>query len=215
MILDLLRTNIDAILERITISHLERYCYLQTRLMDTDVSSDEEYQRKFNGFYKMGRRGTEWYENYFGLLKDEKRNLCITFEQVLRSIYNEFTEKGRVEPSFASKLVATIRPDEMPIYDKYVRQNLDVRMPGQWKAAEVRLEGCILKYAELEKEIKRLISEPIFTNELRPAFDRKRPAFAHISDVKKLDFLLWQHREVQKATDLQPCSAGAHGVVLA
>ncbi|MEK6776739.1 MAG: hypothetical protein AABY87_07665 [bacterium] len=190
MVLESLLKNIDNVLSRITTSHLQRYDTLQKDLLKKNVSTDQRYQCIFNGFYKMQRRNEDWYQYYFSLLQREKKNRHITFKQAIEQIY---TDKHRVEPSFSSKLVATIRP-EMPVYDKHVRENLSLQVPAQHKAAENRVEGFIKTYDTLKKEIAALVQDTIFTTKLRPAFDQKFPAYAHFTDVKKLDFLLWQHR---------------------
>lgn len=190
MVLNSLLNNLDAILGRITASHLRRYQSLQADLRTKDVASDEAYQRTFNGFYKMQRRTREWYAYYFALLQREKNNKSITFAHVLEKIH---AEQKRVEPSFTSKLVATIRP-EMPVYDRLVRDNLSLEVPAQYRPAHQRVRELGRMYAILEGKINALIADPIFTTVLRPAFDKKWPACAHFSDAKKLDFLLWQFR---------------------
>jgi hypothetical protein len=53
----------------------------------------------------------------------------------------------------------------------------------------------IKAYAALEGKVATLIRDPIFTTKPRPAFDKTFPFYVHISDVKKLDFLLWQPRK--------------------
>ena len=190
MILSSLLNNIDAVLGRITASHLHRYETLQVDLQNRNVAADKAYQRIFNGFYKMQRRTEQWYACFFAVLQREKNNKSITFGQILTQIH---AEQKRVEPSFSSKLVATIRP-EMPVYDKHVRVNLSLSVPAQYKPAHQRIQLLCAMYNALEHKIAGLIADPIFTTALRPAFDRKWPAFAHFSEVKKLDFLLWQHR---------------------
>lgn len=194
MILLALSSNIEAVLARITPSYLERYRTLLADLSKKNVASDPEYQRVFKGFYKMQRRSEDWYSYYFSLLAHKKTDTAITFKDIIEQIYSD---KGRVEPSFSSKLVATIRP-EMPVYDKHVRENLSLKVPRSHKSAEDRLQGFITMYATLEQEITTLVKNPVFTKTLRPAFDKKFSAYAHFTDVKKLDFLLWQHRSASK-----------------
>jgi hypothetical protein len=186
--------DIDAVLVRITLSHLERYKALLDDLSKKNVASDLGYQRIFNGFYKMQRRSKDWYRYYFSLLEGKKADTSITFKDVIGQIHSD---KGRIEPSFSSKLVATIRP-EKPVYDKYVRENLSLKVPGAHMSAQDKVEGFITMYASLEEKIAGLVKNPVFTKTLRPAFDKKLRTYAHFTDVKKLDFLLWQHRDANK-----------------
>lgn len=53
MILNDLLQNIEGILDRITTSKLNAYALTQNRLRQVDVSTDELYQRTYNGFYRV------------------------------------------------------------------------------------------------------------------------------------------------------------------
>jgi len=190
MILLSLAHNIDDVLRRITLSHLARYKALLDGLSKKNVAFDLEYQTIFNGFYKMQRRSADWYRYYFALLEEKKYNTAITFKDTIEQIYSD---RGRVEPFFSSKLVATIRP-EMPVYDKHVRDNLSLKVPGSYKSGRDRVSGFIIMYSSLEQKIAAFVRDPVFTDRLRPAFDKKFNTYAQFTDIKKLDFLLWQHR---------------------
>lgn len=197
-LLELLLSSADKILDRITLSHLSRYDRLQRALCVTNVAADPHYQRTFNGYYRMQRRLRDWYAYFFSLLEREKNNRNITFRAVLEETYST---KGRIEPSFCSKLVATIRP-EMPVYDKHVRANLLLALPGTYKAPDVRVRDFIAVYSSLELRVAAIVQNPLFIQDLRPAFDTRFPAYAHFTDVKKLDLFLWQHRTGSGSYDL-------------
>lgn len=185
--------HIDKLLSRVTPSHLGRYAMLQGGLAARDVACDREYQSVFKGFYKMGRRDEGWYAYYFGLLQAAKADCTVSFRGVLERIY---ADRAQVEGSFSSKLVATIRPD-MPVYDRHVRDNLALLAPpSSWSPAR-RMAAMISLYGELEEKVAALVGDPIFAATLRPRFDARHPAYAHLTDVKKLDLLLWQHRRTR------------------
>lgn len=190
MTIDLLLSHVDEILSRISLSQLSRYDRLQRSLYTTNVAADPVHQRLFNGYYRMQRRAPDWYEYFFLLLEREKTNTNITFREVLEQT---FSVKWRVEPSFCSKLVATIRP-ELPVYDKYVRENLVLTVPQQHKAAQIRVREFIAAYSSLESQVVDLVQSPRFIEELHPAFDKTFRSYSHLTDVKKLDLLLWQYR---------------------
>jgi hypothetical protein len=82
---------------------LESYEYLQRNLLKTDVSGNCDYQRTYNGFYKVRFPGSERRDSYYALLEHEKQNLSISFVDVIRKM---FDLTGRVEPSFSSKLLS-------------------------------------------------------------------------------------------------------------
>jgi hypothetical protein len=189
MILAELIQNADVILALLTPSHLRRYDSLQRSLHTSDVSADREYQRVFNGFYRMQRRPRGWYVFFFSLLEREKNNAALTFPDVLQRIYAEMRS---VEPSFCSKLVATVRP-ELPVYDKHVRDNLSLAVPGPHESPESRVQKFVVAYADLEATVGRLAERDEFSI-LRQSFDEAFPEYAHFTDTKKLDLLLWQNR---------------------
>ena len=197
MILDRLQDQIDSILGRITESYLRRYDHLQRRLASTNVAVDSEYRSTFNGYYRMQRRSKDWYDYFFGLLETKKNSPTATFKDILTEVHRT---KRRIEASFCSKLLATIRPDK-PVYDKHVRENLRLDIPRATDPADRRLRGFISMYARLEEQVGHLIRLESF-QALRNAFDRAFPAYTHFSDVKKLDLLLWQHRP--DASPLRP-----------
>ena len=183
----------ETVLGRITDSHLRRYDTLQRTLHATDVSADREYQKLFNGFYRMQRRRAEWYKFFFSMLQEEKNNNSVTFGHVLETVYRH---QHRVEPSFSSKLVATIRPD-MPVYDRYVRENLELSIPKAHLRADRRIQMFAALYVDLQTKLRELVRTDRF-RELEAAFDQRFPAYTHFTDVKKLDLFLWQHRRMQQ-----------------
>jgi hypothetical protein len=122
---------------------LDKYQYIMEHVMKTDVSADEDFQRIFNGFYIV-RRNEEWrnvYYSYFEKVKNSKP----TFEDIITYL---FEKTGNVEPSFSSKMLATIIP-EKPIWDRYVVQNLNIKLTGL--SQEEKLKSAIEKYSEMEQ----------------------------------------------------------------
>lgn len=86
---------------------LEGYVRIQRTVRGTDVSSDANYQRFYNRFYRV-RRNAEWQSRYYAIMEREKANPSTAFGDVLREIH-ELT--GNVEASFTSKIIATLHPD--------------------------------------------------------------------------------------------------------
>ncbi len=191
MILNRLASDIDAVFARITEPQLRRYDQLQRSLLVTNVASDIPYQTTFNGYYRMQRRTQDWYRFFFSVLEREKRNDEITFRQIIEEVYGT---GHRVEPSFSSKLVATIRP-ELPVYDKYIRENLSLVIPRQNEPPEDRVREFIGVYSLLETQMTELVRSETF-RELKKRFDDRFSTYVHFTDVKKLDLLLWQYRQV-------------------
>jgi hypothetical protein len=82
----------------------------------------------------------------------------------------------------------------MPVYDKHVRDNLSLATPKPHEPPERRVEKFLLVYADLQAKQKQPMGSDEFPR-LRRAFDARFAAYAHFTDTKKLDLLLWQYRE--------------------
>ena len=104
---------------------IEKYSWIMKRVHETDVSVDIDFQRAFNGFYRMRQRPEHFYRVYYKYLEKKKNNGALTFEDVVTYLYHE---TGSIHASFSSKLLATVRAD-MPVWDKFVLQNLSLRAP--------------------------------------------------------------------------------------
>ncbi|MHA3795442.1 hypothetical protein ACX0MU_27540 [Rhizorhabdus wittichii] len=111
---DLLASSLPSILTRLQArrSDMDRYQYLMERVGRCDVRTDAHFQRTFNGLY-MVRRGAPWRKAFYDLFETQKTAGEQSFQHVL-TVLHDLT--GRVEASFASKLLATIDP-AMPVYD--------------------------------------------------------------------------------------------------
>ena len=169
------------ILDRVEIG-IDKYNWIMNRIHETDVSSDAEFQKFFNGFYRMRQRPASFYKSYYTYLEKNKNNKNLTFEEVLNYLYQE---TGAIHASFSSKLIATVNPD-MPIWDKFVLQNLGLRTP--YHHEKDRLKKIISLYQRIcdwyksDEALKKL-----------EEFNCHFPD-TDISDVKKIDFILWATR---------------------
>jgi len=166
---------------------LEQYKWIMNNLSVADVSTDRNFQKRFNHFYKMRQRTPEFYQVFYSKLQVSKTNPNLTFDNVLDHFWAKL---GRVEASFSSKLVATVNPD-MPVWDKEVLKNLGLRPPLYSDRNRLektkRLYNSILGWYKSNlntEKSKETISE----------FDR-RFLKSGISNTKKIDLILWQTRD--------------------
>lgn len=153
----------------------------------SNVQTNRDFQRAFNGFYKIRQRPKSFYRALYGYLEKNK-NKEISFEQALSFFYRKF---NRFEPSFSSKVVATINPN-LPVWDSVVIKKLKLEVPKNNLNKAVRLKKMVLVYDDLI----RWYIDFLKTNEARrviKSFDRKVNA-PNITDIKKADLILWQTR---------------------
>ena len=95
---------------------LDRYADI---MQNADPSSDD-FQKLFNGYYRV-RRNDEWRKSYYTLFCKAWK-LCYSFDQIVGELYES---TGNVEPSFSSKMLATI-DSQCPIWDSHVLDKLEL-----------------------------------------------------------------------------------------
>lgn len=164
---------------------LRKYAWLQRELGGRDVSSDPEYRKRFSGFYRV-RRAAAWKDAYFRILEREKAG-APTLPDALVELH---AATGRVEASFASKLVATVDP-RYPVIDSIVLGNLglSLRFHGD-------LEARVRQIASVHERMVLEFADALASAEGRHLVARFRETYpdAQVTDVKKLDLVLWQTR---------------------
>lgn len=164
---------------------LDKYQFIMEQVNKTDISIDAEFQRTFNGFYIV-RRNEEWRKAYYEYFESVKKGTP-TFTSILIHLY-ECT--GNIEPSFSSKMLATIFPDK-PIWDRYVVQNLNMELKGRTK--QERLENAMVLYTDIERWYADFLQTDK-AKECIEVFDHVMPDYKHISSIKKIDSILWSIR---------------------
>src|SRR5439155_26684006 len=97
---------------------------------------------------------------------------------------------GGCQPTFSSKLVATLDPNQ-PIWDKFILKNTKTKRPSytsrnkvtQAKAAYQSIRSGYGQF--LGSDEGKLVI---------PVFNQHVKEHARITDLKKVDFVLWQTR---------------------
>jgi len=165
---------------------LDRYAEIMTSFRSTDVSTDEAFQKNFNAFY-MVRKNAGWRSIYYELFEKAKHE-SMAYEDILEALYER---TGMVEASFASKMIATL-DDQCPIIDQYVLKNLGLMIAGTGK--EARLRSTIQTYYELCDWYDSYL-ETQEAGENIDCFNRMLPGYVWISDIKKIDYMIWSFRD--------------------
>ena len=160
------------------------YRWLQARIGEVDVSKDAAFQRKFNAFYRV-RRDEKWRKAFYRLLQNGKAE-GITFAAALQKLRRA---TGRIEASFASKLVATLDPS-MPVIDKFVLKNLGLRLPKH--SASDRERKMVAVYERLCATYCQLVASEVG----RRICEKFCALYGEvgIKEVKMIDLVLWQMR---------------------
>lgn len=164
---------------------LNKYGKVMELVKTVNVATDIDFQRTFNGFYVV-RKNADWrriFYDYFEKVKNQNPS----FADIITHLYEN---TGYIEPSFSSKMLATIYP-EKPIWDKFVLENLGLELKGNTK--EERLKNAIILYSEIEKRYEEF-KKTEKAKECIAVFDSALPAYQWITDTKKIDCILWSIR---------------------
>ncbi len=161
---------------------IQKYCTIMDRFNSVDVANDSEFQRLFNGYYRMRQRTPQFYQEFYSYLEQQKGNHKLTFHEVLSHLYDA---TGTLTPSFSSKLLATVRP-EMPVWDKFVLQNLGLKAPYYYDKNRVlkteHLYQAICDWYKTDEANEQLI------------YFNEHFSGVPITTTKKIDLILWQTR---------------------
>lgn len=182
-----LQFNPSEVLEKRLASSLglDRYAEIMRKARIVDISTDHDFQHLFNAFYRV-RRNEDWRKTYYALFEEMKHGVP-NFEAILRILYEK---TGNIEASFSSKMLATLCP-EKPIWDRYVLENLGLKLDGSSK--EQQLRNAVLLYKEIENWYFSFLTTDNAQACLE-AFDNTFHRFTWISDIKKIDCFLWSIR---------------------
>lgn len=123
------------------------------------------------------------------LLLFQYKNKNVEFGDILKIIFKEI---GKVESSYTSKLLHTINPNK-PIWDKFVLMNLGLKQNTNSKD---KINYSINTYSKIESFHFQFLSND-YAKKCIEFFDINFPEGKMISNVKKIDFLLWSSREDQ------------------
>lgn len=175
--------NKAAILEKISVSMLEKYCWLEENLYKCDLSTDTEYQRRFVHYYRMRFVSKEYRMAFFNLFEQIKNDQSTSFEEIARELYL-IDEKH--EFSFITKMLHTIDTSR-PIYDSQVNAALKLRTYQLDFEKRLKKDKEILD--RISDQYRVLMSSPEVI-ELETEIDSKISPKT-ISSEKKLDFILW------------------------
>jgi hypothetical protein len=96
---------------------------------------------------------------------------------------------GRIEASFASKLVATLDPSK-PVIDRFVLEHFELHLPRRGLSDRERKTNDL--YYDLCDKYRVFIQSPT-AKMIRDLFDSRHPN-SEVSELKKIDLVLWQIR---------------------
>lgn len=167
------------------------YLLIRQTIATSDLLADdaEPVRRRFNAYYGV-RRNANWRASFYAAFENAKLSTLPStalFEAVLQALH---ADTGRVEASFVSKLVATLRP-ESPIIDSVVRGWLTHRLVAPPFGKGVDAAFAYYRWLEALMDQATTTGEArawgaVFANRFPLA-----PGDEPVSATKQLDFLIW------------------------
>jgi hypothetical protein len=166
---------------------LQKYLQIMKLVKNSNVQENEDFQRRFNGFYRVMKKPRNFYVALFECIESNK-NKEISFEQVLEFFYLKF---GKIEASFSSKVMATINPN-FPVWDREVLARLNLKAPSYNMDKKVRFEKIVKTYDDIVNWYSEFLKTEQVRNMIKE-FD-ERIGIYDIAATKKIDLILWQTR---------------------
>lgn len=168
---------------------IQSYKYLMARRYAVDISKDEAFQDMFSTFYRMKRfRSRDFLRRFFECMEQEKRREITSFAVLFEKVYQL---NSSMEISFCSKMLHTF-DDCQPIWDSVVAtEHFGFKRPYSY--CKNPIERCVSRYADYTEAFTHYINSGEGRT-LVDIFDNQYPNCG-ISDMKKIDFILWQDRK--------------------
>lgn len=171
---------------------LDRYNSIMSALKKINVAYNMDFQKNYRYFYKVYRRTNQFCNNYFEYFESIKNNINIDFQTILQTICL-FRENNELEMSFSSKILHTINPN-YPIWDSIVtKEHFKIYAPSRNLPNQIRIVEASKTYDDYKDKFYEYMKS-VEGKEIIELFDENFPNNT-ISNVKKIDFVLWQDRK--------------------
>lgn len=184
--------HVEEILKKTELEQgLKKYILIMEEFKKVNVAEDISYQKTFRDFYQMRRfYSDEFASEYFKIMEDMKRVQNVTFEEIFQRVK---CIQNTYEISFASKMLHTFDPSK-PIWDSIVTKG-HFKITAPYPGAKNREKAFCDRY----QKYVNTFSEYMNSDEGKTIIQIFNQHFSNseISDVKKIDFILWQDRKMK------------------
>lgn len=177
---------------------IKLYKNIQREYDNKNISLEDNisFRSSYESLYKLSE-GIKHQINkdaYFKVFEELRNNANITYDELLNKIssvikknnQNNTNKDHENQKVFASKMLHTMNNNEI-IIDMNVSKCFGIRYRNMPQFSYDYLKGNIIDYLNNHEEAKRIIE----------LFDSKYPN-SGISDIKKIDFVLWIYGGVNK-----------------
>lgn len=194
-IVSLIKNNEEIIIANINGNDLKTYKSIQNGFCNSDITSNNLFQIKYNSFYRLNGAGLtkEFKQNYFKLLQEKRHIKNFSREEIkniLLELYKYKNAKGLncIYFSFTTKLIHTIDND-FPIYDSKIKRVFGFKSPHPYHNINEKIETYLTQHENINFTYKQILEENLLDS-IFILFGLKFPNSA-LSKVKILDFIFW------------------------
>lgn len=184
----------DEAFKKLDVESFHVYNFLKEEFKKTnDIRENCLFQFTYRSFYGLDNAElTKEFKNRYFELMQEYRTTSIDLKEICIDLYNYRTQDGlnSVQFSFATKLANTI-DNSYPIYDSEVTKVFNFNQPFYLKDRNLEID----KYIEQYDYIKHVSCQLSVNENIKEIFlemdDLYGVSCKSISNIKKLDFLMW------------------------
>lgn len=164
---------------------VDQVIYINSVRKNPALASTEDYQRKYNHYYRLRQQRPTFYAAYYSILRGvAAREVKLTLSTVIKQLFDEC---GAIHLSFCSKLMATAS-DEYIIYDSVVAKKAGLSPPSS--PSKRTITEAVERYNDLLAQMKTFAATPAAEHCIID-FDQAFPAAAGFGKLRKLDLMLW------------------------
>lgn len=179
---------------------IDKYLGIMNFTSTPDFASYPEFQKMFNTFYGLNVSGGMNIKNFYSIFskyeKEKAKKKIFAYTNIINDLYDPTIGTGRVEKSFASKMLHTFDPNE-PIIDSVVLKKLlnDPDTAPFFEGIKKSGSFTVGNSIDLHNALKKCYYEKLipFAKGIGyfMEFDKLFPGAKSISETKKIDFYLW------------------------
>ncbi len=198
---ELLNNNLEAVIGNLKQESIDTFLFLKNQFLETkNITENYLFHFVFRSFYRLDNAGlsNEMKVKYFEIMQDIRYSPKIDLASICNELYKLENLKGQntLQFSFSTKM-ANIIDEKFPIYDSEVAAMFNFRAPYNYKSYDERIKCYCDFYHDLEKNYSILLENNLVLHAINE-FECKFSNTQNLSDIKKLDFLMWSAGKLKR-----------------
>ena len=177
--------------------------------IDKEKNEESSFRKNYTQYYDMHFRSKAWRNNFYeyfeDIIKKKKCNKIDLLEDIITTLSSFSEDKEQLEFSFATKLLATIYPNEPTIdsnvlkkFEKEINKEKKLITKGSFRVVgkdfEERKNNAIKVFEKVKEIEEQLLENEKVQKEIEKFKEnfKKELDDSDLTDMKILDFFLWK-----------------------